>query len=404
MIESNPNGEAGAIGSLETAPSLLQAVRLAVILLAVALISGVVAAISLSVVFPKTTTIAVFAASVSSAVVEIIIVVSFTANGCRYQAPGLLVRDTLRGFYLGSLAVLLTLWALGMLLVFMLLLFFHAELGAYLGATEAGVLVLTLIAIVFLSRYTARSFSADVSVMLVENRESGKALRDSYAASSRELAGSFDKNTEKLVQMMESQEKDRQAVLTDLATATRQLAETLKEEQRRMQDLSERQIRAQKEAEERRRQDEAAREAERREREEEERIRLMPRLGLQMYSEGMFFHRLHLRIINFGMEGRNVRVSLDYSSRRRMPLRASAISSQGTIDWSLGDVAGFGLQEDFTVTCTVSDIQGRDYACHGRFQYRRSTGFLGRTKGIQFQPSGFQYPKVEPADARTMPP
>ena len=191
------------------------------ILLATALVTGSISSLLFSLLFPETAAVDIFAASLAVVLAEILVIESFAAYGCKHRMEGLLVPDPLRDFFLGSVAVLMTLWSLGMLLVFMLLLSIRVELNAYVSASETGILVLTLIAIVFLSRYTARSFSADVSILLSENRESAGGLRVAFAVSSRDLADSFERNNERMIKTLERQEQDRQAVLTDLSNATR---------------------------------------------------------------------------------------------------------------------------------------------------------------------------------------
>lgn len=384
---TTPNTESGAT-------PLFSAVRRTVLIFVGTLLIAFILGLIFSFIQPVSMTIPVVVVAIGS-VIGLAFLVFEVLRG-RSQPGGLISRESLGGaIFRGWISAVFVLGVLALSLSIAVLCLLEMPYETYLTAIEVGILVLTLTTIVLLARYSARSFSADVATLIVDNRASSEALRGAFATSAQDLGRSFDRNTERLIQQAEAQSQRSLAILQDLTGVVKNLADAIREERHEARKVAEETVRLQREMEERRHMDEEARQEERRIREEEERQRLMPVIGLEMHGEGILFHNVHLRVTNAGMDARNIQAVVRYRGRQ-LSLRAGTLASQGILDWDLGDVSRFMNREAFEIECTVADIQGRQYLFHIQFHYTRTTGFLGRTTGMHFNPSGFQYPPAQP--------
>ena len=281
--------------------------------------------------------------------------------------------------------------------VFLALAIFGVGMEIIIGLAEAVVLVVTIAILLICSRYTAESFTADVTQLIRETRASGESLIESYQATGAQLVEDFDTNMNKILEKLEEQGKNQVSVLGDLASAVREVANVLREEKKLVEEsrlLQERAVSLQEEMAEEAKLITREREQARTEREEHERSRMMPRPMLRMYHTGIIFHRLEVQILNVGMPGYNLQIMFFPGTASQFQIIAGSIMSQERKSWDIGDAKDYPSGTRFRISTSVADASGRRYLFRAEFRYVRIAGLLDITRSIRFEPSGFS--QLEP--------
>jgi len=297
--------------------------------------------------------------------------------------------------WLVSAGLLAGLAFLGIVLVLVLV---SAGPEVFVPVVEIGLLAVTIGFLALFTRYTARSFSIDVSQLGETYREASDRATRSYVASTQDLTQAYEQSTSRLLAKMDEQ-GERQAKI--LAGLTEVLSKVLEAMERQVQLAKQTQELEQKIVELRDEEKRAgeAREAQREEarvrREEDERLRMLPRLGLRLVVEGVLIHHVKVRVWNRGMSGQNLEVEVapEGESPRVHPGRS--IGAQDIIAFDFGDVTGFPHRTRMSVACRVADAVGRRYRYDTRFEYTRQTGWFDVTTGWVISPAEFIFPEPE---------
>lgn len=257
--------------------------------------------------------------------------------------------------------------------------------------TAVGLPVVTILFLGLLSRYTTRSFTADVRYLTDETTQASKHLGDAITSASQSQIDAFATSTRALVEEIRTQSSRQQETLASLNVVMNRVSGLLEaqaqaaEAARRVQEAE----RARADAEEeRRREDERIRLQS--QAEEDQRLQLMPQIAIGMRSSGAIFHHLHLDVLNQGRTGRNVETTISVNSQQRRAFRLGDLPAHGIRSFDLGDVGGFPDSATFEVKVSASDVGGQRYTFQTEFNYTRSRGLFGITTGISIVPSGLQ--------------
>lgn len=263
-------------------------------------------------------------------------------------------------------------------------------------SAEIGVLMVTIAFIVLCSKYSATSLTVDVDQLVREFRASNESLMNVYQKAFDGLTVTFNDNTTKLLSKLDEQGLKQSTILGELATVMKDVADALTEQkalQEETKRIAEEALEDQKRTAEGKAELERERERQRIEREEQDRLMIMPKLGLRMYSTGIVFHKVHLEVVNAGMSGENLEVVVRGDNVAPNRRRFGIIVGQGRKPWELGDVKGFPHQTRFQISAIVSDSKGRRYQFDATFGYERTVGWFDVTQLVTISPEQFLWPE-----------
>lgn len=294
-----------------------------------------------------------------------------------------------------ALRLWLTWWAAGLAAfstlvgALMVLIFGRGE--GFVLVFSADLPVTTILAFALLSRYTAKSFAADISKLDQTTRESLQGIGDNILASSREQIASFRSSSTAMVEETRRASEEQTTVLRELARVMKGVSDYLesqlevtKEVEAQGKMATELQVRAIEDARAR----EEVRKATEARVAEEERIRLMPRLAAELRSTGPIIHHLVLDIQDAGPMGQNLEFLLFVGGKTVYRGSAGEIRPQGLLKFDIGDVTKYGTSAALSVVGRVSDALSRQYQFSISFTYSRDTGLFGLTKSISIAPTG----------------
>lgn len=214
-----------------------------------------------------------------------------------------------------------------------------------------GVLIATIAFLAIFTRYTAMSFSADMRELIRESKSSNESLVTSFLEGISQLAQGFSENLSAVIKVLEKERIEEREALMKMAEDAR------------------------------------------RRREEEERLRMMPRLGIKLRYRGLLFHSLIVDVFNRGLSGQSLEVSLTPIGKKSILIPGGDLGAQQRKSFDFGDVSRFPLGADLRVLCAVADLKGRKYTFKADFHYKRTLGPLGlATKSITITPQKYVFP------------
>jgi hypothetical protein len=244
---------------------------------------------------------------------------------------------------------------------------------------ELGVLVLTVLLLSILTRYTAMAFRTDADASVVAQREEMDRVRTSFSQETtrllernaehwREQSNSLERAVQSMEQVAALQRQTLQATQQTLATTAALLD---LERQRETLRIEEARLRLQ---------------------------RIRPSIAVRgvISHPGIIAKHIVVRLFNQGEEGRRVLVAMRYGSGPN-ELQTRSVPSIGAfsnVEVDFGDIDGWADNFGFAVEVTADDVDGHRYGCSTRLRYARNRGLLGSEPSID--PDDWQYPAVEP--------
>ena len=261
---------------------------------------------------------------------------------------------------------------------------------------ELSVLVLTVALLATFSRYAAMCFSTDAKGLAQKLEEIARLDAAARTSDRDQLRLSFKEQTDRIVAKSDEQIAATTAGLSEISTRLQNVANAIENQLRISEEAkqaAEKATRAQEETLAQIRETEEYRRAEGLRVARERRDRIAPSIQVKLHYEGTVFHNLFVDVRNNGFDGRGLRVNITAQTGGVWTFTDAGIASKTSKSFLVQGLGDLPISTSFTIGAEVSDVDGEVRAFRfGPIGYVRQTGFLGRTKGVLFNPPGWRDP------------
>jgi len=234
------------------------------------------------------------------------------------------------------------------------------------GIAEIGVLVVTLISLIFLSVYTASSFSRDANQIMRTFREGTDELI-------RQSQSHWIAQTESLTDAIKSLNSvvELERATLEAAQSALQVSSTMVELERQRDRLAAEQAQSRK-----------------------LRIRPNPAFSPVILHPGAVAKHIAIQVFNQGEDGRRVELTLVWGGSSPVQSRETCptLGAYSTYTFDFGDIENWPDQESFLLSIEMDDADGTRYRVEGAFKYDRNRGIV--FSDPVFDPAGWQYPSA----------
>jgi hypothetical protein len=312
--------------------------------------------------------------------------------------------DLRHDFWLARMIALSLLSAFVGAAVFLSLVVYALDLNVSISEiallSDVIVLVVTVAIVGAYTRYTAMAFRTDSLSILTTLETASRLDRESQRSQSESLLSTFAGQTDRIIAEVQAMNRATVSGLDNVAEGLKTVASALEahaEIAAAARLAAEAGVVAQREAIQQIARAEVARREDASRAANLRRSQIMPNLAAQLRVQGTLLHTIVVDIFNGGFSAMRLNVTVRAASGWSRLYRRPEIASNSPTSFTLGDVAEFPQDTEFEVSVEISDVDGNVYVGATPFHYSRATGFLGFTRSITLEPTGWQRVQLSPA-------